>query len=285
MSQAPRRALAVQLDLAICLAVALSAFVATLLNVPIILRLPLVAALVLFIPGYGLLSALMVGSGLSALERTMVAIAVSVALTILTGLLMALFGLPIERMNWVYALTAISVAGLLVGWVRRWQKGIEGPRTALMRTPVRQTALVVIAALILVNIVAASRIIASNQLGDPPAQLWMLEGSNPYTADLGFRADANGGAYRLVLSSAGETVQQWTVSAGPSETWETQVALTPEQRSVPLVARLYAGDSQVEMRYVVLQALPSGAPPGASSGAPPGASSGAPPSASHSNAP
>ncbi len=92
MTQAPRRAAVFQLDLALCLAIALSAFVATLLGVPIIVRLPLVAALALFIPGYGLLSALMVGSGLSALERTMVAISVSVALTIISGLLMSVFG-------------------------------------------------------------------------------------------------------------------------------------------------------------------------------------------------
>ncbi len=163
-------------------------------------------------------------------------------------------------MNWVYALTTISVAGLLIAWVRRWLKGVEGPRPALTRTPVRQTALVVIAMLILVNVVAASRIIASDQFGAPPAQLWMIEGSSPYTVELGFRADADGGNYRLVLSSSGETLQQWAVTAGPSETWETHVVVSSEQRAVPLVARLYEGDSQVEMRSVVLQALPSGAP-------------------------
>jgi len=119
-----------QLDLAVCLVVTLLAAVTTVLDVPLILRLPLVTGLVLFIPGYGLLSALMVGSGLSALERTMVAISVSVALTIASGLLMSLVGVPIERMSWVYALTTISLVTLLVAWFRRWRDGVEGPRPA-----------------------------------------------------------------------------------------------------------------------------------------------------------
>jgi len=255
-----RTSAALQLDLAVCLVVTLLALVTTVLDVPIIVRLPLVVGLVLFIPGYALLSALMVGAGLSALERTMVAISVSVALTIGSGLLMALVGVPIERMSWVYALTTISLVGLLVAWLRRWRDGVEGPRPALTGTPVRQTAIVVIAVLLLVNIVAATRIIASDQFGQPPAQLWLIEGNTPYTADLGFRADGDGGAYRVVLSSAGATVQQWSVNAGPSETWETNLVLTPEQRSAALVARLYEGNSQVESRFVTLAPLPSNGP-------------------------
>lgn len=255
-----RTSAALQLDLAVCLVVTLLALVTTVLDVPIIVRLPLVVGLVLFVPGYALLSALMVGAGLSALERTMVAISVSVALTIGSGLLMALVGVPIERMSWVYALTTISLVGLLVAWFRRWRDGVEGPRPALTGTPVRQTAIVVIAVLLLVNIVAATRIIASDQFGQPPAQLWLIEGNTPYTADLGFRADGDGGAYRVVLSSAGATVQQWSVNAGPSETWETNLVLTPEQRSAALVARLYEGSSQVESRFVTLAPLPSNGP-------------------------
>jgi Protein of unknown function (DUF1616) len=262
VSQTTSRKVVMQLDLALCLAIAVAAFVATLLGVELILRLPLVAALALFVPGYGLLSALMVGSGLSALERTMVAISTSVALTIVCGLLMSVFGIPIERESWVYALTTISVFTLVVAWVRRWQSGVEGPRPALTRTPVRQTAIVVIAALILVNIVAASRIIASDQFGAPPSALWMVEGSNPYIADLGFRSDGTGGAYRLVLSANGETIQEFDVTLGPSQTWERQLVLGPEQRSAPLVARLFEGDSAVESRFVVLQALPTSAPSG-----------------------
>ena len=173
-------------------------------------------------------------------------------------------------MSWLYALSTISVVALVVAWVRRVQKGVEGPRPALARTPVRQTAVVVIALLLLANVVAASRIIASDQLGSPPEQLWLIEGANPLTADLGFRADMDGGDYRVVLDAGEEQLQQWNVTAGPSEAWDTQLELSPEQRAVPLVARLYDGDSPTESRYVVLQPVASGAPtePPAQSNAP-----------------
>ena len=260
MNTRDRSAAVVQLDLGVCLVIALCAFFAIALGAPLILRLPLAASLALFIPGYALLSALMVGRVLSAPEQIMVAITSSVALAIVSGLAMAALGVPIERMTWVYVLTTIALSGLIIAWIRRWQRGIEGPRPGFARTPVRQTALVVIAGLLLANIVAAGRLIASDQFGNPPAELWLVAGSDPYGADLGMRADPDGGTYRLVLSAGSDTLKEFDLTLGPSETWDTQLVLNPEERAVPLVARLYEGDSSSDSRYVVLQPVASNAP-------------------------
>ena len=258
----PRRATGplMQLDLALALILTAGAFAATVLGLPIIVRLPLVSFLVLFVPGFGLLSAAVIGPGLAVLERVMIAIIVSICLTIVCGLVLAVLGIPIERMSWVYVLSAVSVVGLVGAWYRRWRNGIEGPRPALARTQWRQTALVVIAILVVANVVAASRIIASDQFGSPPEQLWLIGGSDPYTADLGMRAGPAGGAYRVVVSSGTVVVHEYDISLDPSATWDTQLTFTPDQRTQAIVASLYQGDSQIEDRYVDLQALPSNGP-------------------------
>ena len=249
-----------QLDLALAIVLSVGAFVATLLGVPVIVRLPLVALLVLFIPGYALLSALIIGSGLSVLERVMIAIVASVCLTIACGLLLALLAVPIERLSWVYLLTGLTLVALVIAWFRRWRAGVEGPHPALARTELRQTALVVIAVLLVANVVALSRIVAQDQFGGPPAQLWLIEGSDPYTADLGFRAGPDGGGYRVVVSSGRDTLHQYDVTLDPGATWDTQLTFDAGQRAQPVVAQLYEGNSVVASRNVSLQALPSNGP-------------------------
>ena len=163
-------------------------------------------------------------------------------------------------MSWVYVLTAISVIGLVVAWFRRWRSGVEGPHPALARSQWRQTALFVIAILVAANVVAASRIVASNQFGSPPEQLWMIEGSDPHTADLGMRAGPDGGDYRIAVTSGADVVHEYDVTLGPSATWDTQQTFTDDQRTQLIVASLYQGDSTDQLRYVTLQPLPSNGP-------------------------
>jgi len=249
-----------QLDLAIVIALALAAFVSALLSVSVVIALPLVASLVLFLPGYALLNAVIVGSSLSALERVVIAIAASISMTIAVGLLMAVLGISIERVTWALALTGISLAGAVVAWVRRLRNGVPGPTLSFARTEWRQMAIVVIAGLIVANVLAANRIIAVDQFGLPPAQLWMIEGNDPYNVNVGFRADSGGGDYRLTVSAGGQLIHEFDVTAKPSETWETNLALTPQERAQQVIARLYADDDQIEQRDVVLQPLPSNAP-------------------------
>lgn len=249
-----------QVDLAIVIGLALAAFLSALLSVSALIALPLVASLVLFLPGYVLLNAVIIGSSLSALERVLIAIAASISMTIAVGLLMAVLGIPIERVTWAFALTGASLAGAVVAWVRRLRNGVSAPTLSFARTEWRQMAVVVIAGLIVANVLAANRIIAVDQFGLPPAQLWMIDGTDPYNVNVGFRADSQGGDYRVTISAGGQPIHEFDVTVKPSETWQTNLALTQQERAQQVVARLYLGDDQIEQRDVVLQPLPSSSP-------------------------
>lgn len=249
-----------QLDLATELVLAVGALGATLFSLPLVIRLPLVAALVLFVPGYALLCALMPGDGPSVAERVAIAITTSIALTIVTGLVLSLLGIDIDRYSWAYVLTGISVIAVAIAWARRVRRGITGPQPVITFTHWRQIALLVVAGLIVANVIAASRIVGSDQFGAAPAQLWLLPTGDPDVADLGFLADANGGRYRLVVSSGDTQIQEFDVTIAPRSTYKAQLSLTTAQRLLPVTARLYAADQVTAEREVTLAPLPSNAP-------------------------
>jgi len=153
-----------------------------------------------------------------------------------------------------------------VAWIRRVQRGVGGPRFSVPGLPMRQAVIGIIAVLIFTDAVLASRLVASDQFGSPPVQLWLVEGAAPTSAQLGVRAGPEGGRYEVRVSSAGSDLQVFDLPLEPSAVWQTDLQLTSAQRQLPLVARLYEGDSDVESRSVVLQPLPaSPGPAGASS--------------------
>lgn len=257
-----------QLDLALALLFSFAALLVTLADVPLLFRLPLVVALVLFLPGYGLLSVLVTGTALSALERVMIAIGASIAVTVASGLAMAALGISIGRESWVVVLTAISVVAIILAWGRRLVHGMDGPRPVVPGMPLRQAALGLIGILIIADAVLVSRLVAADQLNPPPAQLWLVERSDLTSADLGVRAGPDGGSYRVQVSSAGKVLSEFDVPLEPSAVWRTTLVFSPEQRRLPVVARLYEGGSDIESRYVVLQSLPSPAASAPADGAP-----------------
>jgi hypothetical protein len=50
-------------------------------------------------------------------------------------------------------------------------------------------------------------------------------------------------------------IYQYDLNLADSQAWEITVGLTPEQRRQPIVARLYQGPNDTEIRFVVLQPL------------------------------
>lgn len=256
-----RAALLLQADLGVVVLLGLAALLVTLTNMPLAARLVFDSALVLVMPGYALLSALMPARGLSALERTLVAIAASIAATIVVGFILAALGLPLDRVNWVVALSSITIGLAIVAWVRRYLRGTVYVMPRVPGLPLRQAALLLVAGLVFADAVLGSRLIAGSQLGAPPEQLWLLR-TGPAAAELGMRAGSDGGDYVIRVSSAGSPVRELALPLGASETWQLTVELTPPQAQVPLVARLYRLGSDLEIRYVVLQpiAAPSASP-------------------------
>jgi hypothetical protein len=143
----------------------------------------------------------------------------------------------------------MSIGLAIVAWVRRWFRGIVSMPPRMPRMPLRQAAIALLAALVFANAVLGSRLLAGDQLGAPPEQLWLIaEGS--VAAQLGVRAGPNGGNYIVRVSSAGTTVQAYNLplsngGSGRRPCAQRRRARLPRRAAVP------AG-SDVEIRYVVL---------------------------------
>jgi len=190
--------------------------------------------------------------GPSVLEKLLLAVAASIGLTMLVGFGLAALGLPLDRVNWATALSAIAIGLAIVAWVRRWSRGIVFTLARLPGMPLRQAAIALLAVLVFADAVLGSRLLAGGQFGAPPEQLWLLGGGDS-TAQLGLRAGPDGGDYLLRVTSAGNIVAEYSLALGQSEIWQMALALDPVEAQLPLVARLYRAGEEVEIRYVTLQ--------------------------------
>ena len=252
------RRLATQRDLMVAAVYVIACVAALFVPVPLV-RAIVVVPLVLFVPGYALVSALFPLLVVPTVERVLMAIGASLGVTIIVGLVLSFAGIALTPVSWLAALAGVSIGGITAAALRRTRSGVDGPRLGLATMPRRGALAVLIALLVVGNVVVGSRIVAGDQQQTPPLQLWMLpiEG-RPLSAELGVQADDTGGRYAIVVSSAGSIVAQYNPFLRPNETWQTVVAFTPEVRSRPIVARLYEPGAAVESRFVVMQPVTGG---------------------------
>jgi Protein of unknown function (DUF1616) len=253
MSRSRGRRIVPYPDLLLIALIGIAAVVAVVLNLPVVLRLVLALPLVFFVPGYALVSALFPARPLPALERLLISVGASFAITILAGLVVArVFGL--SATSWTVTLALFGVVGAGLAWLRRTRSSDTRPTLQLPAISTRDALPVAVAALAAIAIVVGTRMIAAQQEAPPPAQLWLVPvADGSFDARLGVRAGPAGGTYAVQLTSAGVAVEQFDISLAPGETWETVVDLTAEERQRPIVGRLYEGGSELELRFVVLQ--------------------------------
>jgi hypothetical protein len=210
--------------------------------------------LVLFVPGYAIVATLFPALVVPTVERILMSIAVSIGTTIAAGLLLAFAGIALTPASWLLALTSTTTIFLVLAATRRYSERVAGPRIGVASMPRLGAFAVLVAVLIAGNVVLGSRIVAGEQQANPPLSLWMIPaGGRPLAAELGVHAGDVGGRYSVVISSAGNVVDEYHPVLEPQQTWKTVVTFDPEVRATPIVARLYEPGAQNESRYVVLQ--------------------------------
>jgi hypothetical protein len=248
------RAVVDQRDLLAAALVTGAAVASVVLDFPAPIRTVFVVPLVLFLPGYAIVSAFFPGLVIPAVERILLAIGVSLAAATLVGLALAASPIGLGAVQWSLALGIPTLAIVFVAWFRRIRRGLVGPGFNFARMPWIGGLMVLVAALIVANVVIGTRMNANQNQSPPPIQLWMVPvNERPNEVLLGVRAGASAGAYRLVISAAGDPIHEFDISLGAEETWEQRVTFTSDLRDLPIVARLYEGESTTEIRFVVLQ--------------------------------
>lgn len=248
------RVFAYHVDLWLAVLLVIGAMAAVDLNLGTLARVLLGVPLVLFLPGYALVSALFPTQVIPAVERLLLALGASIALAIVVGLALALMGVLLTPSSWTVALALLTMIGVVVAWARRLRHGVTGPGFAFVTMPRLSALMVVVAVLGAINILVGSNLVAQDQASPAPAQLWMVPiPGQPDEAQLGMRAGADGGSYLIRLSSSGTTLQEFNIDVAPGQEWVTNVVFAVAVRADPIVARLYFDGSDTEMRFVVLE--------------------------------
>jgi signal transduction histidine kinase len=246
-------------DLWLAALAALGAVAAVILGASPLVRAVVAVPLVLFLPGYALVSMLIPALVIPAVERLLLAAGSSIAVTILAGLALAWSGVGLGPLSWAVTLAVITLVSLAVAWFRRLRRGLVGPGLGFATMPRLAALMVLVAALVAADVVLGSQLIAGEQQSPAPAEMWMLPiDQAPANARLGVRAGADGGNYVVRVSEEGVELQEFSISLRPEEVWERLISFTPEVRARPIVARLYQDASDTEMRYVVLQPATNG---------------------------
>jgi hypothetical protein len=220
--------------------------------VPLV-RVVLTVPLVLFLPGYALVSAAVPRFVVPSIERVLLAIGTSIALTILVGTVLGWPTFGLTKATWPLALVSLTMILIIIAWARRVHSGVVGARPRFAPMPIRSVLMIGLAVLIVANVIIGARIYATSQEAPVPLQLWMLPiAGEPDQARLGMRAGSDGGDFRLVVSAAGQQIHEFDVEVPAEQTWETGLVLPEDTRDIPVVARLYEDGSDVESRFVTL---------------------------------
>ncbi len=241
-------------DLLLVTLFAFGAVFAVLIQAPPIVRLIPALPLVFYAPGHVLVSALFPPRSLPALERLLMSVGGSIAITILVGLSVAVTPFGLGPVTWTVALASITVLGVAVAWLRRRGAYPGSPASRLPRIKLRDGLPMLVAGVGTVAILIGTRTMAADQEPAPPAQLWLLPGDpGSPVARLGMRADGIGGDYTIRLTSAGLLLQEFAIRVDAEGSWERDITLSDEARRQPIVGRLYDDASDTELRFVVLQ--------------------------------
>jgi uncharacterized membrane protein len=227
-------------------AIAIAAMLIALSPFGVRLRLVVVTPLVLYLPGRAILNALLPAPRQN-LESTVMAVGLSLAITIGSGLVLNQIGCMTSA-GWALALGAVTLAACIIG---AWFRPVLRPRMATTR-PFRpqinrvQWAAFAGAALIAAAAVATARLGALGHREYAYTEFWMV----PHDADqnvvtLGIKnAEKTPTSYDVGLVADGASIGRWpAIQLQAGESWTDDVDLRAAfQRGHQIQAWLYKSD-------------------------------------------
>lgn len=234
----------------------------------------LMMVLVLVLPGYASISAIVAKQTLGVSETLVFSLGLSLVITILVGLILHLTPFGLQSDSWIVLLCGITFAASAIAFIRRRGQTAPAIRRLSMGSiglSLRQVLLLTLALVVLSGAVVISIVGAIRQPFPGFTQLWILPagGTSPKNAvRLGINnMESTPTDYRLDVSVNGKVVKSWpSISLGLQEKWETTLVLPQVKpaNSVEVEALLYRIDASTKLyRHVVLwlsttALLPSG---------------------------
>jgi uncharacterized membrane protein len=237
-------------DLAAATAAAAAAVVAV-WSIPdhlVVLRAVLAVALVLVLPGYALTAALFPTRSLGLPERLLLAVALSVSIAIVGGLVLNGVAIRLHERSWVTLLASVTTAAALVATFRSRDAAPRSQPREWARPSAYQLAAFAVALLLLGGATALGRAPLRAKHVAGYTALWLVQSDGDLA--LGVRSGEQGAtSYRVEMRVHDLVTRRWSFRLTPGKTWQLRVR-RPGQG--PVVASLYRGHGSQVYRRVEL---------------------------------
>jgi uncharacterized membrane protein len=204
--------------------------------------------LVLFLPGYALVAALVTTGFLGFAERVALSLGVSIALTVMGGLLLHTLRIPLAGASWRVLLTGLTVALAGYGLYRR-ERGALAPAGSLaaQMTP-REAALFSAGALVIGLALGLGGLGIATPPGEPFTEFWALgeQAGERSVVRVGLmNEEGRPTTYRVAVHAGERLLAEWPEISLPAEgRWQAEATVPEALLGEELTARAYrAGDA------------------------------------------
>lgn len=210
-------------------------------------RLAVGLPLVLLLPGYALVGALVIGE-LGLMERLLLSIGTSIGLAVLGGFLLNLTPWGITPSSWAVLLGGMTIPCCVLAARRRRTASGHGAAT-LLALPWQQALTFGLAAVVLVGAIGLARGGALAQPTPGFTQFWLLPGVAQGGVQVGIHnQEAQAMTYTLEIAANDQALNALpSVTIASGETWQTTISLPAEQRVGTVEARLYRANDRTQV--------------------------------------
>lgn len=253
-----------------------AALLALVAGIPTPVRILVAIPVVFAAPGYTVTEALLPGRNRGPVERVLLAVTLSISVSVLGGLLLNLLPAGLTRTTQTLLLSVVTLAGAATAALRRARVKSAGPAEpgepsepaeAAEPRPVRRALRLSpagIASLVLAIAVASAAIaigVQTAQAHDTASftQLWITANSSSTRAQVGVMNDEGAAqSYTLDLTTHGGSGRTYGFRLQDTASWRTEIALPAAAKGYPVTVRLYRTQAPgVLYREVSLGASPS----------------------------
>jgi uncharacterized membrane protein len=207
-----------------------------------------VLPLALFLPGYALVATLIPSGQLGFPERVALSLGVSIALTVLGGLLLHALRLPLTGAAWQLLLAGATIAVAGIG-IRRRNRGRQAPVGTLFAQMTPREALVFSAGALLIGLaLGIGGIGVASPPGEAFTEFWALDNQvGTRTALRVGLANEEGRpmTYRVAVHAGDRLLAEWPrVSLSAGGKWQAEATVPPALFGQEITAHVYrSGDA------------------------------------------
>lgn len=218
------------------------------------LRPVLTLSLILMLPGYALTIALFPDGGLGVPLRLLLSVGLSVAITMLGGLLLNLLPWGLQANTWTGLLISIILVASTIAWWRRrsYRVGVQTLRSFNPQFRTEHILILSLSGLIALSAIGIARTPASQANLQGYTTLWIvpMDEQAQETVRLGVSNNEFAAMrYRLQLVAYGQIIHEWPlIDLDPGETWEQMASVQLQALGAePVKALLYRLDQPTQV--------------------------------------